>query len=152
MMSKILNYRTGVDASRSVAQIQAMLARHGVSKVLLEYARESETPVALSFTIKTAFGDRAFILPARIEAVERVLRGKRVAITDAGARALKAHAPRVAWRILKDWIEAQLAMVQAELTSIEEVMLPYMRVSAEETLYSLMQKNHLSLPAPKKKD
>ena len=41
---------------------------------------------------------------------------------------------RVAWRILKDWVEAQMAIIEAEMASIEEVFLPYL-LRGDHTLY-----------------
>ena len=58
----------------------------------------------------------------------------------------------MAWRILKDWIEAQLAIVQAGLVTIDEVMLPYLRMSADKTLYAVMREQRLALPGPGHKE
>jgi hypothetical protein len=42
-------------------------------------------------------------------------------------RSLRNHgqARRVAWRIVLHWLDAQLAMIQAGLVSLEQVFLPY---------------------------
>lgn len=46
------------------------------------------------------------------------------------------QAERVAWRIIKDWIEAQMAIIEAQLASMDEVFFPYMLDSAgQKTLY-----------------
>ena len=37
------------------------------------------------------------------------------------------HAERVAWRVLKDWLEAQLALIEAGVADMTQVMLPYMQ-------------------------
>lgn len=52
-------------------------------------------------------------------------------------RSLKTReqAARVAWRILKDWIFAQIAIVQAEQADMAEVFLPYAQNDLGETLY-----------------
>ena len=47
------------------------------------------------------------------------------------------QAERVAWRILKDWLEAQLALVQTEMVSLDCVMLPYMQADDGRTVYEL---------------
>jgi hypothetical protein len=46
-----------------------------------------------------------------------------------------ASTERVAWRIAKDWLEAQLAILQSEMVSIDQVMLPYLHVDGDKTLY-----------------
>jgi hypothetical protein len=42
---------------------------------------------------------------------------------------------RVAWRIMKDWLEAQLAIVATEMVSFDQVMLPYMRTNDGRSVY-----------------
>lgn len=55
--------------------------------------------------------------------------------------ATKQQADRVAWRIIKDWIEAQMAIVEAGIVSLDQVMLPYMQVGAE-SLYDALKGDH----------
>jgi hypothetical protein len=47
------------------------------------------------------------------------------------------QAERVAWRIVKDWIAAQLAIVETGMTSLDQVMFPYMLDNDGATLYEL---------------
>jgi len=51
----------------------------------------------------------------------------------------REHAARVAWRICKDWIEAQLAIVDAEMADMMEIFLPYAQTESGETLYEVMK-------------
>lgn len=51
------------------------------------------------------------------------------------------HAERVAWRQLLRWVEAQLAMVDTGLSTVDEVLLPYMRGDDGQTIYSLFKVN-----------
>ena len=46
------------------------------------------------------------------------------------------QAVKVSWRIIKDWIEAQMALVEAELAELAEVFLPYAITKDGNTLYS----------------
>jgi|SRR5687768_3545315 len=117
----ILNYTTKIDAAKTAGEVQAILAKAGATGVAVQY--DAGEPVALGFTANTPFGLREFALPADWQAVQRVLRKQRVQPsfqTD-------EHAKRVAWRIVKDWVEAQLAIIQTEMVTIDQVMLPYMR-------------------------
>lgn len=145
----ILNYTTTIDPMKTVAEIQRALGRHGARRVTVEYD-EAGRPVGLSFAIETPEGPRAFRLPAKIDGVLAAL-GKSVGkgrVTRSMVN--REHAGRVAWRILKDWIEAQLALVEAELVDVEEVLLPYMLDgSGRQTFYEVVKERHLSLPGPK---
>jgi hypothetical protein len=45
------------------------------------------------------------------------------------------HAINVAWRVIKDWVEAQLALIEANQVKIEQVFLPYAITAQGNTLY-----------------
>lgn len=47
----------------------------------------------------------------------------------------KEQALRVSWRILKDWIVAQMAIIQAKLASLTQVFLPYIVAKDGKTLF-----------------
>jgi hypothetical protein len=96
-------------------------------------------PKAVSFRIQCEYGLIAFRLPARIEAVEKILsKGRRIPWGAAGEK-IKARiaeqAARTAWRIIRDWLEAQLAMTQAGLVSMVEIFLPYAQDAQGRTFY-----------------
>lgn len=59
---------------------------------------------AIAFSIDTPIGRRGFQLPARVDMVLQTLQKQHVK-TD------YAHAERVAWRIIKDWVDAQMAIL-----------------------------------------
>ena len=114
----------------SVAEIQKILMLHDADKVMVEY--QDKMPVALTFQVKTAQGFISFKLPANWEGVLRAL------TRDSSvpkASKTKHHALRVSWRILRDWIEAQMAMIEAELTSVDQVFLPYALTKTGKTVY-----------------
>jgi hypothetical protein len=142
----ILNYTTSIDPLRSVAEIQRALSRHGARRTVVEYD-PAGVPVGLSFAIETPDGERAFRLPAKIDGVLRALGRARGKGGVTRMMVCRPHAARVAWRILKDWVEAQLALVEAELVEVEEVLLPYMLDGAgRRTFYEAVKERHLSLP------
>ncbi len=47
-------------------------------------------------------------------------------------------AARVGWRILKDWVRAQMAILETEMVEIEQIFLPYMEAKDGRTLYETM--------------
>ena len=47
-----------------------------------------------------------------------------------------------------NWLEVQLAIVEAGLTTVDEILLPYLQVNRRQTLYQFMQQTHLALPHP----
>ena len=55
------------------------------------------------------------------------------------------QAERVAWRIVKDWVEAQMAILESEMVKLDEIFLPYMVNDAGQTLYEAYVSNQLLL-------
>ena len=53
----------------------------------------------------------------------------------AGTYSSREHATKVAWRVVKDWLEANLALIAAQMATIDEVMLPYLHVGDDKTLW-----------------
>jgi hypothetical protein len=135
----LLNYTTTVPTTRTVGQVQALLAAAGAGRVLTEYGTDRR-PTGVAFTITTAHGPRDFALPVDAARVERVLTRQRVAPRYRG----RDHAERVAWRIVKDWLEAQLAIIATEMVTLGQVMLPYMTEGGR-TVYDLYVGQQLAL-------
>ncbi len=51
----------------------------------------------------------------------------------------KEQAARVAWRIIKDWVEAQIAIIDAGMATVTQVFLPYAQ-TPEGTVYECFEK------------
>jgi hypothetical protein len=117
----ILNYTTKITVERTAGEIQRLLAKAKAQAVLCEYGDDGVMN-AMSFRIGTPSGPVYFKLPVNTDGVLRVItKDKKV------PERLKTRqqAANVAWRVLKDWIEAQLAIVEAEMANVMEVFLPY---------------------------
>jgi len=138
-MKSILNYTTKVSAQRSVNEITALLTKAKAQAILTEL--ENGAVSAISFRVQTEFGILTFRLPARIPQVYAVLSKSR----DIPPRLrTRDQAVRVAWRIVKDWLEAQLAMIEAGLADLEQVFLPYTQDLQGATLYERMKEKRFS--------
>lgn len=141
MTGKVLNYTTTIPASRTVGECQALLARAGAASVAVHY--DGGAPSGLTFLLRTPHGDRQFTLPVNVGAVQQLLdRQERAGQIRKGARgslSTPEHATRVAWRIVKDWLEAQLAIIAAQMVTLPQVMLPYLHVDEDHTLYEVYQ-------------
>jgi hypothetical protein len=142
-VAKIANYSTTVTARKSIGEIQGILVAHGAKHILMDY--EQEMPVGLAFIVETPYGEVPFRIPANIDRVQAVLNKQRVR-----TQVSEEMATRVAWRILKDWVRAQMAILDTEMVTIDQVFLPYMEVGEKgKTLYEFMQDYHLQLPQGK---
>lgn len=56
------------------------------------------------------------------------------------------QAERVAWRNVRDWVLAQMALVESCDAAVDEVFLPYMTDNSGKTLYQMYSAGRL-LPA-----
>lgn len=136
-MAGPLNYTTTIAASKTAGECIQILANAGASAVAVTY--EDKIPCGLSFSLVTPHGQRGFTLPVNVDGVQALLtkahrQGRVRSISRATAQS-REHATRVAWRVVKDWLEAQLALIDAQMASLDQVMLPYLHVDGELTLY-----------------
>lgn len=138
----LLNYTTTVPASRTMGQVQGLLVEAGARSIMTEYD-EVGRALGIAFSVQTAHGLRQYVLPVRSERVEAVLRRDKVP----PKYQTPEHAERVAWRIVKDWLEAQLAIIRTEMVTLDQVMLPSTSAGRGHTVYELYLDQQLALPA-----
>lgn len=130
----LLNYTTQISAEKTVTEIQGILARAGALAIMTEYDANTVL-VGISFKIGTPFGPTAYSLPCDVAAVNRILDKQMRAGKVPRRLVTTEQASRVGWRIIKDWIEAQLALVQTQMVTLDQVFLPYARTNTGETVY-----------------
>lgn len=131
----ILNYTTSITAEKTASEIQSKLAKAKAQAVLCEYGDDGVMS-AMSFRIDTKHGMVSFRLPANTAGVLRALTKDKKVPSRLKTR---QQAANVAWRVLKDWVEAQLAIVEAEMAEITEVFLPYAQNAKGITVYRAME-------------
>ncbi len=126
-MSNLLNYTSGVPVEQSVSYIESMLAKAGAINTSKTY--DGGVISGLWFQLDIRSGDRmipmSFKLPVRTAAVESVLMKQLKRPRPETRKRVQDQAGRTAWKILSDWCEAQLAMIQLEQAEPLEIFLPY---------------------------
>ena len=138
----LLNYTTTVPVSRTIGQIQGLLVEAGARSILTNYDTVGR-PVGIAFAVETIVGLRQFTLPVAVHRVEAVLKREKVP----PRYRTPEQAERVGWRILKDWVEAQLAIIRTEMVTLDQVMLPYMHGGDGRTVWELFSDHQLALGA-----
>ena len=159
----LLNYTTSVSAPKTAAEIRAILVAHKAKSILENYGKNGELE-SLSFFATTPYGDRSFKLPVNTEAVYSVLCKqipswakwqKYSEMRPIGPHEQKLVAlnrvqtERVAWRIMKDWVEAQMAILEAGMVTLDQVFLPYMVTPIGSTVYESLCSGRLQLEGPR---
>lgn len=144
----IKNYTTDVPVTKTVGDIHVALAAHGARRVMFDYDAEGHISCVL-FSIQTPNGEQGVKLPANVAPVQEVLKRQRNDPKVRNRAAIDAsyeQAERVAWRIVKDWLEAQLAILETEMVDIQQVFLPYFVNGRGQTLYEVYSDGRLLLP------
>ena len=136
----ILNYTTSISCEKTIGEIMKCLVKHGATKIVTDYT--STQPSAVTFCLNLNNSLIAFSLPANYEGVLKAMKKDykvpRRLLTE-------EQAIKVSWRIVKDWVEAQMAIVEAQLADITEVFLPYAITKSGTTLYKEIQNNGMKM-------
>jgi hypothetical protein len=132
----LLNYTTKIDSFKTISEISQLLAKVGASAIMHEFDKNGYI-IALSFKIPLGDNEVAFKLPTDWRPVYQVLQGQRV------PRSLQTQeqALRVAWRITKDWIAAQVAFIETMMVTTAQVFLPYAVTANGQSLYEYVGQN-----------
>lgn len=146
----LLNYTSDVDADKTAMEIAKCLSMHGAQAVLTEYDPKDNIVSAISFRIKIEDQTISFRLPCDWKPVYAVIfKGKKTPeemfIQKSRQEALhssrREQAVKTAWRIVKDWVEAQMALVETNMAKTQEVFLPYAVMKDGKTLAEHVQSN-----------
>lgn len=136
------NYSTTVDHQKTAEEIRKLLRGRVSRTVMDEDAAGNVT--AIQFIISTDHGTFPFQLPVNVEACYATLRDQR-ARGEIGGVVTMDKARKVAWRILKDWIRAQIGLIDTGMVAIEEVFLPYLMIDSQTTMYVALKDGKLPL-------
>ena len=138
----ILNYTTTIDAFKTVSEIEYILVKHGAKSIMKDYENGSIT--GISFLIDTGTNQIPVRLPAKVDACLEVLKKEKRENPRKQIKATKEQAERVAWRILKNWVEAQMALLDMKMVCFEEIFLPYIEIHGN-TVFEIIQKKQFFL-------
>lgn len=129
----IKNFTTKISVEQTINDLQKILMKVKASAIMTEYGKDG-LPSALSFRVGISGNDIHFQLPVKIDGVTAALKRDREYRDD-------AHARRVAWRIVKDWCDSQMALIDAGQAELAQVFLPYAQAPNGETFYQKLKGN-----------
>ncbi len=143
------NYTSTVPAAKSIGYIESKLACHKATMVVKIYDPQGKVE-AIAFEVKVNELPIAFRLPAQIKACERTLREglSRRARPETIAK-IGEQAERTAWKIVADWVDAQMAMIDLAQVELIEVFLPYVfDRSRNQTFYGRIKERNFQALLP----
>ncbi len=133
----ILNYTTKIEVSKTISEINATLTKAGAERIM-QVNDENKNPSAIQFSLTWRGKPVAFELPCKFEGVLKSMQNNRKVPRH---QCTKEQALRVGWRIIKVWIDAQMAIVEAEVAELAEVFLPYALTNTGKTLFKNIEEN-----------
>jgi hypothetical protein len=146
------NYTTNKDHNRTLAEIEKTLAQLGAKKIMKEYDDNGNVE-SLSFQIFFNENMIAIKLPARVDRIPYALRriyNNDKSITSNQKSLLKKamgdenRTRNIGWRIIQDWLDSQIAVMQLDQINMIEALLPFTVVKNNKTLYELLESNDFS--------
>lgn len=117
--------------------IQKTLIAHHAKQISFEYIDNGKIKT-LIFVLSVNGKDFGFKLPARVEQVK--------ALFDREGYRYDPEQPyKTAWANIRDWIDAQMALIDTGQVKIEEAFLPYMVDSSGQTYFEHLEKKQFLL-------
>lgn len=118
-MVKIKNQRS---RSKDIfTKIQQILSAHKAQKIMFEYNQSGRVD-GMAFVLNINGQELMAKLPARVQNLAVLLYSKAL---DQCSENEVQQCYQTAWANIRDWIDAQLALVDTQMVQIGEVFLPY---------------------------
>lgn len=161
------NYTSDVPVSRTLDRIEKVLIRCGVARISKDYGANGEV-IAVQFVIQP--GDGAPEMTVRLPAdKEKALNALWLDYVDGdtldktGDRLMYSYsqrkkkskkdfteqAERTAWKIIQDWVEVQMSMIQLNQAEYREVFMPYIW-DGKNTIFQKVKANGYRAMLPEK--
>lgn len=136
------NYTSSVPVINSIARIEHRLAQAGATHIAKSYNKER--PIGMIFQIPINNVPLTFKLPAKAEKVyDYMIKQRAKPPKKEQLETIRLQADRTAWKILADWIDIQVSIVQIDQAEPTEVFLSYLYDSKrDQTLFDKMKETN----------
>lgn len=149
MRKGIKNYRARAEGMENNSQkIQWALSRVGAKRVFFEYGKNGRME-GIGFIIETPHGEFPVQLPARIDKVAQIMYKKPLKELNE-SQELQSYV--TAWANIRDWVDAQCALIETEMVKTEEVFLPYFTDKEGKTFFESIEHQGFHLGAGKSEE
>ena len=144
-MKNLKNYTSNVPIARTISRIEECLADAGATGIMKDY--KDGQLAALTFRVQLPNGRPMSIrLPANhdavlanmMKAVKRPRQGTLLKVRE--------QAQKTSWKLMQDWVEVQLSLIQMQQVDFVQVFLPYVWDGRTTFYDQLKSKNFLALP------
>lgn len=142
---KLKNYTSEVAAITSMGKIERYLVDAGATDISKKYEDGICTAIRFRILRKTPDAPHLgapmfFELPAQVGACYKVLFAEvKRPQADTKTR-IRQQAERTAWKIIADWVQIQLSMIELEQAELIQLFLPYVfDPNTEKTFYEQLK-------------
>lgn len=140
----VRNYTTQIVVEKTIMEIEQILLKFGAEGIYKEYKGNKIS--GLMFYLMKDNQKIPFKIPMSIEKTRTIIT-KAVQEGKLPRKFLNEplrseQGERVAWRIIKDWIDSQLSLLQMQFAEAIEILLPYAyNPVKEKTMYQLFSEH-----------
>jgi hypothetical protein len=135
---KVKNYTTSIPAAKSISEIEDMLLQVGAVNFMKRADPVTRQYIEVAFQIEVSGIAVSYRLPARMDSISQMLASqynREHSRKAKDAEEFEKQAYDTAWRILRDWVDAQIEIIRIGMVQAEEVFLPYMLMDRNTTVY-----------------
>lgn len=119
------NYTSSVPVETTIARIEKILAKFGATAVAKSYKKGEVDSLCFTIQEPTTGKGITIHLPAKVEAVKKILEEEVRRPRAETYRRIEEQASRTAWKIIQDWVEIQLSLIEMGQAEALQVFLPY---------------------------
>lgn len=135
----LMNYTSEVKPSKSIGELETLLVSAGARNISKDYDAAGNV-TAFFFSITVQHGTVSFRLPCNVDAVYDFFLSRRKHYQRGTKARIREQSERVAWRILLDWVDAQLSMIMAKQVKPEQAFFAYIiNPNTGQTLFEHME-------------
>lgn len=135
------NYTSSVPAARSIMHIENRLVEQGAKNIMKWYDSERQLK-GMCFIVSVNGADMSFRIPAKVDQVEIKFKAAVRRPKEGTYGRIKAQAERTAWKLLSDWVDVQMSLIELGQVEVAEVFLPYVYDHAKDkTFYESIKDN-----------
>jgi hypothetical protein len=121
---KIKNYTSGISVEKSVMLIEKTLVEVGATHIAKVYDNNKDL-AGITFQIQTNGMPLVFRLPSKWKEYTKLLERKIKKPHRGTIERIREQSKRTAWKLLLEWVQIQVSMIQLQQAEIIEVFLPY---------------------------
>lgn len=139
------NYTSEVPVERTINRIEQILMNIGAANILKDYENGKLVSIKFAVIEPTTNKKIVIIIPANVAAVQRVFESEVIRRpTKQRLQRIEDQAARTAWKLMQEWLEIQLSLIEMNQVEILQVFLPYI-FDGRQSFYAALKSNGFKL-------